>query len=131
MDTGSAKNILVYDLQSDGSKLGKAGVFVANANTDWQLYEGGPKYTRGSWNKEEQYRLKDGGSDGVRCDVDGNVWASAGWAGEGYNGVHIFNPEGQLIGLSACPRLGATSVSAGQNGTVSSSPPVNLSTACM
>jgi gluconolactonase len=107
VDTGSAKNILAYDLQGDGTKLGKPSVFVANANTDWQLYEGGPKYTRGSWNKEEQYRLKNGGSDGVRCDVDGNVWASAGWAGEGYNGVHIFNPEGQLIGLIRLPETGS------------------------
>ena len=25
---------------------------------------------------------KNGGSDGVRCDVDGNVWSSAGWGGD-------------------------------------------------
>jgi gluconolactonase len=44
-----------------------------------------------------------GGSDGVRCDVDGNVWASAGWVGDGFNGVHVFNPEGKRIGLIKLP----------------------------
>jgi gluconolactonase len=44
-----------------------------------------------------------GGSDGIRCDVDGNVWASAGWAGEGYDGVHIFAPDGKLIGRIELP----------------------------
>lgn len=44
-----------------------------------------------------------GGSDGVRCDVDGNVWASAGWVGDGYDGVHVFNPEGKLIGHIRLP----------------------------
>jgi len=44
-----------------------------------------------------------GGTDGVRADVDGNIWASAGWAGEGFDGVHIFTPEGQRIGQIVLP----------------------------
>ena len=44
-----------------------------------------------------------GGSDGIRCDVDGNVWASAGWVGDGYDGVHILSPEGQRIGQIKLP----------------------------
>jgi len=44
-----------------------------------------------------------GSSDGIRCDVDGNVWSAAGWAGEGYNGVHIFSPDGTLIGKIHLP----------------------------
>jgi gluconolactonase len=44
-----------------------------------------------------------GGSDGVRCDVDGNVWAAAGWSGDGYDGVHIFAPDGKLIGKIRLP----------------------------
>lgn len=39
-----------------------------------------------------------GTSDGIRCDVDGNVWSAAGWAGDGFNGVHVFAPDGVLIG---------------------------------
>ena len=44
-----------------------------------------------------------GGSDGIRCDVDGNVWAAAPGGGEGYDGVHIFAPDGKLIGQIRLP----------------------------
>jgi gluconolactonase len=44
-----------------------------------------------------------GGSDGIRCDVDGNVWSAAGWGGEGYDGVHVFAPNGKLIGQIRLP----------------------------
>jgi hypothetical protein len=33
----------------------------------------------------------------LRAHVDGNIWASAGWGGEGLDGVHIFAPDGQLL----------------------------------
>lgn len=83
VDTGAPKNILVFDVL-DGARLGKGKVFAVNKGllTD-----------------------KDGkgGSDGVRCDVQGNVWASAGWVGDGYDGVHVFNPEGKLIGHVKLP----------------------------
>jgi gluconolactonase len=44
-----------------------------------------------------------GTSDGIRCDVDGNVWSAAGWAGDGYNGVHVFAPDGVLVGKIHLP----------------------------
>lgn len=44
-----------------------------------------------------------GTSDGIRCDVDGNVWSAAGWGGEGFNGVHVFAPDGTLIGRIHLP----------------------------
>ena len=34
-------------------------------------------------------------------------WASAGWVGDGYDGVHIFNPEGQRIGQIKLPETGS------------------------
>jgi gluconolactonase len=57
-----------------------------------------------------------GGADGIRADVDGNIWAAVGWGsrgegdesesdGEGYDGVHIFSPEGQRIGLILLPEV--------------------------
>jgi gluconolactonase len=46
---------------------------------------------------------KKGGSDGVRADVDGNIWSSAGWAGEGYDGIHVFAPDGVRIGQIRLP----------------------------
>jgi len=47
--------------------------------------------------------MSPGSSDGIRCDVDGNVWSAAGWAGEGYNGVHVFAPDGTLVGKIRLP----------------------------
>jgi gluconolactonase len=44
-----------------------------------------------------------GTSDGVRCDIDGNVWAAAAWGGEGYDGVHVFGPDGALLGKIHLP----------------------------
>ncbi len=44
-------------------------------------------------------------ADGIRADVDGNIWASAGWAGEGYDGVHIFAPDGTRIGQILLPEI--------------------------
>lgn len=44
-------------------------------------------------------------ADGIRADMDGNIWASAGWVGEGYDGVHIFAPDGQRIGLIKLPEI--------------------------
>ena len=44
-----------------------------------------------------------GSSDGIRCDVDGNVWSAAGWGDERYNGVHVFAPDGALIGKIHLP----------------------------
>ncbi len=44
----------------------------------------------------------DGSPDGLRCDVDGNLWC--GWGtGEGLDGVSIFNPAGKLIGRIDLP----------------------------
>lgn len=44
-------------------------------------------------------------ADGIRCDVDGNIWASAGWVGPGYDGVHIFAPDGTRIGMILLPEI--------------------------
>lgn len=48
---------------------------------------------------------KDGSTDGIRADTDGNIWASAGWVGEGYDGVHIFAPNGDRIGQILLPEV--------------------------
>jgi gluconolactonase len=83
VDTGAPKNILVFDVV-DGVKLGKGKVFAVN---------------KGALADQKSK----GGSDGVRCDIEGNVWASAGWIGDGFDGVHVFNPEGKLIGHIKLP----------------------------
>jgi gluconolactonase len=48
---------------------------------------------------------KSGFADGIRCDEDGNVWSSAGWVGDGYDGVHIFAPNGDRIGQIRLPEI--------------------------
>lgn len=81
VDTGEPKHvgdphpIRVYDVE-DGPRL-KNGRMFAN--------------------------MSPGSSDGIRCDVDGNLWSAAGWAGEGFNGVHVFAPDGKLIGRIHIP----------------------------
>jgi gluconolactonase len=46
-----------------------------------------------------------GMADGIRCDTEGNVWVGAGWVGPGYDGVHVFSPEGKRIGLILLPEI--------------------------
>jgi gluconolactonase len=44
-----------------------------------------------------------GTPDGMRCDVDGNLWCGWGMGSDDLDGVMIFNPEGRLIGRIALP----------------------------
>ena len=44
-------------------------------------------------------------ADGIRADEDGNIWSSAGWVGDGYDGVHIFAPNGDRIGQIILPEI--------------------------
>jgi gluconolactonase len=43
--------------------------------------------------------INKGGPDGIRCDADGRIWSSAG------DGVHIFGPDGNLIGKILTPQV--------------------------
>ena len=74
---------------------GKGDVFVFDVGADNKL----------SNQKRFSDFMIDGvkcGPDGVRCDVNGNVWASSN-AGRhvGYSGVTVWTPDGKLIGRSA------------------------------
>jgi gluconolactonase len=57
------------------------------------------------------------GPDGLRCDVDGNIW-SASNAGRavGYSGVLVFNAEGRLIGRIRLPEVCANVAFGGPKG---------------
>jgi gluconolactonase len=79
-DTGRGeRNIKVWDVA--GGRLERGRAFVS-------MSEGG-----------------EGAADGIRADVDGNVWAGAGWVGEGYDGVHVFAPDGSRIGQILLPEV--------------------------
>lgn len=72
------RGIHVFDVLSGGTKLGPGRLF---------------------------HDMGKGGADGIRCDMDGNVWASAGWAGAGYDGVRVIAPDGTQIGQIDLPEV--------------------------
>lgn len=89
-DTGAShypeapKNIRVYDV--DGTKL-KNGREYCSMKLKMKAGEFA------------------GMADGIRADVDGNIWVGAGWVGDGYDGVHIFAPDGGRIGQILLPEI--------------------------
>lgn len=99
-DTGAPKNIKVWDIV-DQTKL-KGGKEFASMKV--KMFPGDkiiPPSSAGYKNGIEST----GGADGIRCDVDGNVWASAGWVGAGYDGVHVFAQDGVRIGQIRLPEI--------------------------
>ena len=44
-----------------------------------------------------------GMTDGLRCDVEGNVWCSMGWGDPAEDGVRCYAPDGALIGKIHLP----------------------------
>jgi gluconolactonase len=75
-DTGDPRDIQVFDLV-DGKTLRNQRQF-----TNMTIPGKGP-----------------GSPDGIRADTDGNIWAAASWGGAGYDGVHVFTPAGERIGM--------------------------------
>ncbi len=47
--------------------------------------------------------FRPGMTDGVRCDVDGNVWCSMGWGDPSEDGVRCYASDGALIGKIHLP----------------------------
>jgi len=82
-DTGRGKNIKVWDIV-DEKKLANGKEFISMKLDGFD---------------------RPGNADGIRADVDGNIWASAGWIGAGYDGVHIFHPDGTRIGQIKLPEI--------------------------
>ena len=41
--------------------------------------------------------------DGIRADVDGNIWCGTGFGGEGVDGVHVYAPDGTKLGQIVMP----------------------------
>jgi gluconolactonase len=71
----------------------------------WVYDVDGDKLKNGKTFAEMTLDGKTGFVDGVRCDEDGNVWAAMGWVGDGYDGVHIFAPDGTRIGQIRLPEI--------------------------
>jgi gluconolactonase len=60
--------------------------------------------------------MSPGTSDGIRCDADGNLWAAAAGGGDGYDGVHVFAPDGVRIGQVVLPEQCANLCFGGRRG---------------
>jgi gluconolactonase len=74
------RKILAYDLSAGGRKLANKRVLI----------DAGP-----------------GTPDGMRCDVDGNLWCGWGMGSAELDGVMIFSPAGKPIGRIALPERSA------------------------
>ncbi|MEO8631145.1 MAG: SMP-30/gluconolactonase/LRE family protein, partial [Betaproteobacteria bacterium] len=73
---GSPRNMYAYDVVDGGRQLA---------------------------NKRKHIDVGPGTPDGMRCDVDGNLWMGWGMGDATLDGVAIFNPEGRLIGRINLP----------------------------
>ena len=71
----------------------------------WAYDIDGAKLKNGRTYASMELDGKGGFADGIRADEDGNIWASAGWVGDGYDGVHIFAPNGDRIGQILLPEI--------------------------
>ena len=71
----------------------------------WNI-DGGTRLSGGrSFASMDMEGFNSGLADGIRTDIQGNIWAGAGWVGEGYDGVHVFAPDGQRIGVIPLPEI--------------------------
>ena len=108
-DTGAShyndakRNIKVWDIIDDGKKLANGKEF---ASMMMDVETRVRKIVNGREEITYVTEEKGGFADGIRCDEDGNIWASAGWVGDGYDGVHIFSGEdGKRIGQILLPEI--------------------------
>jgi gluconolactonase len=53
--------------------------------------------------RREFASLNQGFHDGIRADVDGNVWCGTGFGGEGIDGIHVYAPDGTKLGQVLMP----------------------------
>ncbi len=115
-DTGEPRNIMVFDVE--GEQTLKNGKEFLVMDTPWDIYTDKNGATRAiPWSMLSPKPTEPhaappigkrvGCADGIRADVDGNIWIAGGWVGDGYDGVQCFNPEGALIGQIKLPEIGA------------------------
>jgi gluconolactonase len=72
-------------------------------NIVWQYDLNGDKLSNPRTLIDMKLNGKSGFPDGLRVDVDGNIWVGAGWVGPGYDGVQVFAPDGARIGQILLP----------------------------
>jgi len=71
----------------------------------WAFDVDGPRLRNPRTFASMSFEGKNGMADGIRADERGNIWSSAGWVGDGYDGVHVFAPNGDRIGQIKLPEI--------------------------
>jgi gluconolactonase len=74
----------------------------------WEFPVEGEKLGKGKQLCTAEMDGKSGFYDGIRVDENGNIWAAAGWVGDGYDGVHVIAPDGTRIGQIRLPEICAS-----------------------
>ena len=65
----------------------------------FDVQENGRRLTR-----RRVFATQDAGfHDGIRMDVDGNIWCGTGFGGDGVDGIHVYAPDGKKIGQIVMP----------------------------
>ncbi len=77
----------------------------------WEVQDNGRRLT----GRHEFAVLDAGFHDGIRADVDGNIWCGTGFGGEGIDGVHVYAPDGKKIGQILMPEGTANLCFVGRN----------------
>jgi gluconolactonase len=65
----------------------------------WDVQENGRRLA----NRRDFAVLDKGFHDGIRTDVDGNLWCATAFGGEGVDGVHVYAPDGVKLGQIVMP----------------------------
>jgi gluconolactonase len=73
------KEIRAYEVIEDGTRLSKSSSTFADTSP--------------------------GLADGIRCDLDGNLWVGNAWSGPEVDGVHCYAPDGTRIGIIHLPEV--------------------------
>jgi gluconolactonase len=87
IDSGDPSHIRVFDVDVDKGEAAHSKVFAKD--------------------------FAPGLTDGMRCDVDGNVWCSMGWGDPKEDGVRCYSPAGELLGKIHLPETCANLVFGG------------------
>ena len=95
------KKLYVADTGASHYEAAQKEIKVWNISADGKKVSGGKTFTSMKLDGFDEAGM----ADGIRADVDGNIWASAGWVGAGYDGVHIFAPDGDRIGQIRLPEI--------------------------
>ena len=97
-DGVSRPNGLCFSPDESKLYLVESGTVPRNVYV-YDVVDGGRRIT----NRRKLFDVGAGTPDGMRCDVDGNLWMGWGMGDAALDGVNVYNPDGVLIGRITLP----------------------------